>query len=60
MKKFQVLSDNTYDKEGVGNIVNEYRHTSEDLREEEKVLKDLDNVINIAKIGLKFCESNPF
>ena len=60
MKKFQVLNENKYGKDGVGNIVIEYGHHTVDLRDEEKVLKDLDNVINNAKIGLKFCESNPF
>ena len=55
-----MLNENKYGKDGVGNIVIEYGHHTVDLRDEEKVLKDLDNVINNAKIGLKFCESNPF
>ena len=55
-----MLSENNYGKDGVGNIMTEYGHHTEELKEEEKVLKDLDNVINNAKIGLKYCESNPF
>ena len=59
-KKFQALSNENCEKNGVGNIVPQSDHHMDILREEEKVLKDLDIVINNAKIGLKYCESNPF
>jgi len=59
-EKFQVLREKKCGKDGVGTIVPEYDHNTEDFREEENVLKDLDNVIDNAKLGLKICESNPF
>ena len=48
------------ENDGMGFASPAFGHITEDLKEEDKVLKDLDNVIDNAKIGLKVCQSNPF